>query len=78
MGSLGKKGSDVGQFDCLWEAAVGPDGKLYVADCSNNRVQVFSSDCNMPNDSILCHVASIEVKTPVGIDFDLESNIHVT
>ncbi len=71
LGSFGEAGSDAGKFHYLWGAAVGPDGKLYVADCGNDRVQVFSS-------SLLCHVASIEVIKPIAIDFDLESNIHIT
>ncbi len=40
----GRKGSGPGEFDTPHGLALGPQGKLYVADRGNARVQVFDQD----------------------------------
>ena len=41
--NLGKEGAEPGQFRVPTGIATGPDGRLYVLDSDNGRVQVFSS-----------------------------------
>jgi tripartite motif-containing protein 71 len=43
IGSFGSYGSEPGQFNRPAGIAVGPGGKIYVADNENNRVQVFDA-----------------------------------
>jgi DNA-binding beta-propeller fold protein YncE len=41
---IGMRGDAPGQFNIPVQAAVGPDGRLYVLDAGNFRVQVFSAE----------------------------------
>ncbi|MEK6747976.1 MAG: 6-bladed beta-propeller [Pseudomonadota bacterium] len=43
-GELGTRGTGPGEFNLPTQAAVGPDGSLYVLDSGNFRVQVFDAD----------------------------------
>ena len=39
--SLHKSGSDVGKFGLTWDIAVGSNGRIYVSEFVNDRIQVF-------------------------------------
>ena len=39
----GKEGSLTGEFNCPRNLTVSTNGDVYVADCSNNRVQILNS-----------------------------------
>lgn len=41
---FGKRGSEPGEFNLLRDVAVAPDGKVYVVDSGNFRIQVFDRD----------------------------------
>lgn len=41
---FGRRGAGPGEFNIPVQAAVGPDGKVYVLDAGNFRVQVFDAD----------------------------------
>ena len=41
---FGKRGSENGEFNLARDAAVAPDGRVYVVDTGNFRVQVFDRD----------------------------------
>lgn len=43
---FGKRGSGNGEFNLPRDIAVGPDGRLYVVDTGNFRVQIFDRDGN--------------------------------
>jgi predicted membrane-bound mannosyltransferase/DNA-binding beta-propeller fold protein YncE len=45
--SFGQTGSDPGQFSAPRGVAVAPDGTLYVADSSNNRIEHFDAQGNL-------------------------------
>jgi len=42
--TIGQRGIDKGQFNLPLQAATGPDGRLYVVDSGNFRVEIFSPD----------------------------------
>ena len=78
IGTIGEEGSDIGQFMYPDDVKISPDGKVYVADCDNGRVQVFNPDWT------ISHIINGRVSGdgtfywPEGIAFDLSGNVHVT
>ncbi len=42
--SFGKEGSGKGHFDLPRDIACERTGKVYVADCDNHRIQVFTAE----------------------------------
>ena len=77
IGTFGEEGSDIGQFSCPFDVKISPDGKVYVADSENNRVQVFN-----PDDWTISHVIDGRVSgffsSPESIAFDLSSgDVHI-
>ena len=77
LGTFGKSGSDVGHFNCPFDIQISPDGKVYVADGENNRVQVFHPDWTYS------HVIDGNVSgdgsftSPEVLAFDLSGNVHM-
>ena len=76
LGMFGIKGSSKGEFRNPWDICVGPDGRIYVAELHNNRIQVFHSDDSCSH-IINCHV-STNVQYPTGLSFDCSGFLHVT
>ena len=78
LGTFGERGSNIGQFNNPFDIKISPDGKVYVADIGNNRVQVFHPDWTYS------HVIDGNVSgdgsfsRPEGLAFDLSSNVHVS
>ena len=71
IGTFGGKGSGKGQFSFPCDVKISPDGKMYVADEYNNRVQVFNSDWT------ISHIIGGRFSRPMAIAFDLSADIHV-
>ena len=78
LGTFGQKGSDVGQFNRPWGINISPEGKVYVADIDNSRIQVFHSDWT------LSHIIDAKVSgdgsfgRPYDVAFDISGDVHVT
>ena len=78
LGTFGQQGSDVGQFNGPWAINISPEGKVYVADTENSRIQVFHSDWT------LSHIINGKVSgdgsfnRPFGVAFDISGDVHVT
>ena len=78
LGTFGEKGTGMGQFNSPCDIKISPEGKVYVADRNNSRIQVFHSDWTISHiidgkvsgDSSFTH--------PEGISLDLCGNVHVT
>jgi hypothetical protein len=47
MRSWGSRGSDPGQFNSIHGIAIDAQGRVYVADAGNRRIQVFDADGNV-------------------------------
>ena len=71
LGEWGSLGSAPGQFDIPHNLAIGNDGRVYVADRTNNRIQVFTSEGKFieewPN-----------VMTPQAVYLDANEDLWVT
>jgi len=75
---IGHRGDQPGELNLARDIAVGRDGKLYIVDSGNFRVQVFDS-----NGEFVSTFGSIGMKTgnfsmPKGIDTDSAGNIYVS
>ena len=78
LGTFGERGTGVGQFNNPSDIQISPEGKVYVVDRGNNRIQVFHSDWT------LSHIIDGKVSgdgrfiSPEGISSDLSGNFCVT
>ena len=66
VGSWGERGSDPGQFRVPHGIAADDQGRIYVADRSNNRIQVFESDGTFVREITL---ADLRRQAPVSPDY---------
>ena len=78
LGTFGQKGSDVGQFNGPYDVNISPEGKVYVADRGNSRIQVFHSDWTLSHiiDGNISGDGSFS--SPRGVAFDISGDVHVT
>ena len=65
VGSINESGDADGQFKKPADVAVDREGRVYVADHSNDRVQVFNPDGE--------HITNISVRRPTQIDIHHET-----
>ena len=77
LGTFGERGSDIGQFDGPCDIKISPDGKVYVADRDNNRVQVFHPDWTYSHVIDGNVSGDCSFSCPEGLAFELSSNVHV-
>ena len=73
--TFGKKGSGTGQFVCPSCVKISPDGKVYVVDGGNRRIQVFNVDWTISH--IIERPRILEFFNFSSIAFDLSGNVHV-
>jgi DNA-binding beta-propeller fold protein YncE len=75
---IGERGSGPGQFNLPRDIAVGRDGRVYVVDGANFRVQVFESDGTYVNTFGSIGVYPGQFSRPKGLATDGEGNVYVT
>ena len=73
----GSRGSEPGQFESPVGIAVDPRGNAYVADSSNNRIQVFDP-CHRWSASLgEAGTATGQLQTPLGVALGAAGNLYV-
>jgi len=75
---IGERGAGPGQLNLARDIAIGPDGRLYVVDGGNFRVQIFSADGQYVGSFGSIGVTRGQFSRPKGIDTDPDGNIYVT
>ena len=70
ISKFGSIGQGKGQFSSPRGICVDPEGKVYVADYNNHRIQVFHNDDSFAY-SFDCQIS------PWGLAFDLQGRLHV-
>ena len=70
ISKFGSNGSGDGQFSNPYGICIDPEGKVFVSDHSNQRIQVFQADGSFAY-SFKCQ------QTPWGLAFDLQGRLHV-
>ena len=78
LGAFGSKGSGKGQFSSPYAICIGPDGRIYVVDCGNDRVQVFHQDETFSHNIDSTVSGNKEFRYPVGLFYDRFGHLHVT
>tara|TARA_Y100000815_G_scaffold121554_1_gene109673 strand:+ start:260 stop:1105 length:846 start_codon:yes stop_codon:yes gene_type:complete len=71
IGSFGSPGSSAGEFRVPHSVRVSVDGRIYVADRENNRVQIFSPDGEFIDEWT-------DFKKPMGVHIDTAGIVYVT
>ena len=74
---IGTRGNAPGEFNLPREADIGPDGRLYVVDGGNFRVQVFEQDGTFVQTFGQVGRRTGQFSRPKGIATDSSGNIYV-
>lgn len=75
---IGRRGNGEGEFNVPLQAAVAPDGTLYVLDSGNFRVQAFDSEGKFLRSFGGAGVNPGNLARPRGIAVDDVGNVYVT
>lgn len=75
--SLGERGSENGNFNYPYSAAVDGGGRIYVMDAGNFRVQIFDKDGAFLNSFGTVGSSPGQFARPKGIALDSEGHIYV-
>jgi DNA-binding beta-propeller fold protein YncE len=75
---IGHRGTGEGEFNLPKDIAIGPDGRLYVVDSSNFRVQVFEADGSYVHTFGSIGVRPGQFSRPKGVATDPDGNVYVT
>ena len=75
---IGERGSEPGQFNLPRDVAVGRDGRIYVVDGANFRIQVFESDGTYVDSFGSIGVYPGQFSRPKGMATDPDGNVYVT
>ena len=80
VGTFGKRGFGIGQFNCPHDIKINPDGRVYIADTYNERVQVFNPDWTISHVIDRTSVPDVNRFTldPTSIVFDQSGDVRVT
>ncbi len=77
MAKFGKRGEGDGEFNFPTDVAVGPDGRIYVTDTMNRRVQIFSHDYKFLDTFGKDGIGWGDFRKPRSIALDSYQNIYV-
>ena len=72
LSTFGNKGSVKRQILHPRGICIGPDGRIYVADAGNSRIQVFH------HHDTFSYSINCKLTFPCGISFDVSGHLHVT
>lgn len=75
---IGERGSGEGRFNLPRDAEIGPDGRLYVVDGGNFRVQIFEPDGTFVRAFGDIGSRPGQFSRPKGIALDAEGRIYVS
>jgi sugar lactone lactonase YvrE len=69
--SWGEPGTGAGQFYLVHGVAVASDGRVFVADRENDRIQIYTADGQFVEQWT-------DVQRPTNLDFDAEGRVYVS
>jgi DNA-binding beta-propeller fold protein YncE len=78
LGTIGRRGTEPGNFNVPLAAAMGPNDTLHVLDAGNFRVQVFDAQGGLLHSFGQVGAGYGNFARPRGIAVDAEGNIYVT
>jgi len=78
LGTIGRRGDGAGEFNLPTDAAVGPDGTLWVLDAGNFRVQALSPDGEPRHRFGSVGNGLGQLARPRGLALDLDGLVYVS